>query len=83
MLRQFQRLVALFNARVDANPTLVEMAPSPHERVHPGILIHSSIPSPHKVAEKSLREIVHIHPVKDYSLHVSLAPQDCKLGKLY
>jgi len=74
-----QRLAAFFNARVDANPTLVEMAASPHEKVHPGIIIHPSIPSPHKVAEKSLREIAHLHPVKDYSIHATLAPQDCKV----
>ncbi|KAK0480318.1 hypothetical protein IW261DRAFT_128037 [Armillaria novae-zelandiae] len=57
------------------SPTLVEYRVSPHEGHVPGIHIHSSISPLHQVARVSLLEISH---TPDHSLHVVLAPQDCK-----
>ncbi|KAF7986718.1 hypothetical protein HWV62_20260 [Athelia sp. TMB] len=74
-----QRLAGVFNARLAANPGLVEMATSPHERTSDGLIIHHALKSPHAVADKSAREIAHLHPHKDYSMHVTCAPQDCKI----
>lgn len=64
---------------MEENLNLVETSPSPHERMHDGVMIKSSIPPPHEVAVAALREIAHFHPI-DHSMHVMLAPQDCKLG---
>ncbi|KAJ6577157.1 hypothetical protein B0H19DRAFT_931964 [Mycena capillaripes] len=72
-----ERLQAVFDKHVAANPNLVQVVLSPHERTIPGMVIHPDIPSPHKVAEQGLREIAHIHHI-DHSLHVILSPADCK-----
>ncbi|KZP22935.1 hypothetical protein FIBSPDRAFT_665193, partial [Athelia psychrophila] len=74
-----ESLTSIFNTRLAANPVLVEMAPSPHEKMSDGLILHRALPSPHKVADESKREIAHLHPWKDFSLHVTMAPQDCKL----
>ncbi|KAJ7178575.1 hypothetical protein C8R43DRAFT_973818 [Mycena crocata] len=72
-----QRLDAIFEKHVAANQTLVQVVTSPHERIHPGMVIHPDIASPHNDAEQALREIAHVHPA-DHSLHVVLSPADCK-----
>ncbi|KAJ7727326.1 hypothetical protein DFH07DRAFT_852051 [Mycena maculata] len=72
-----KRLEALFEKHATANPTLVEVVPSPHEKLDPGMVIHPDIPSPHKEADQAWREIAHIHAA-DHSLHVVLSPADCK-----
>jgi len=73
-----QRLTAIFARHASGNPGLVEMQVSPHERTHKAMMLPSSIKG-HKVAEHARREIAHMHPEKDFSLHVVLSPQDCKL----
>jgi len=73
-----EKIVAIFNKHAEANSNLVKVVISPHERTNNAMVIHPDIPSPHKVAERGLREIVHIHPY-DYSLHAILAPLDCQL----
>ncbi|KAH8109578.1 hypothetical protein DFH11DRAFT_1627033 [Phellopilus nigrolimitatus] len=75
-------LVQEFRSLVDANPDLVELQLSPHEKFSDAVVIHSSLKAPHRVAEAALREIVHYHNFKDFSMHVLLSPQDCKLGRL-
>ncbi|KAH7919517.1 hypothetical protein BV22DRAFT_1050994 [Leucogyrophana mollusca] len=74
-----ERLKAIFGKHAAANPDLLEIAVSPHERMHEAMVIKSSRPSPHKVADHAMREVAHYHPEIDYSLHVTLSPQDCKL----
>ncbi|EGN98947.1 hypothetical protein SERLA73DRAFT_181691 [Serpula lacrymans var. lacrymans S7.3] len=74
-----QPLLDIFNKLGKANPGLVEIANSRFEKHHDAIVIASSRPSPHKVADHARREITHIHQEKDFSLHAILAPQDCKL----
>ncbi|KAJ7475753.1 hypothetical protein FB451DRAFT_1366457 [Mycena latifolia] len=76
--RAMQRLVAILEKHAAANPMLVQMVPvSPHEILHPGMVIHPGVASPHKEADQVLREIAHVHSV-DHSLHVMLSPADCK-----
>jgi hypothetical protein len=77
-----QRLDAVFDKHAVANPTLVKIELSPHERTIPGMVIHPDIPSPHKDADQGLREIAHIHHI-DHSLHVILSPADSKTGALF
>ncbi|KIJ57873.1 hypothetical protein HYDPIDRAFT_120246 [Hydnomerulius pinastri MD-312] len=74
-----KKLDAIFAKRAKDNTHIVELAVSPHERMHDAMVVASSVVSPHKVADHALREIAHIHPEIDYSLHVTLSPQDCKL----
>ncbi|THH09302.1 hypothetical protein EW145_g2120 [Phellinidium pouzarii] len=73
-------LGAEFRAIATANADIVEVQVSPHERLGDALMIHKSIASPHAVAVAALREIAHYHKLKDFSLHVVLSPQDCKLG---
>ncbi|THG97956.1 hypothetical protein EW026_g4158 [Hermanssonia centrifuga] len=73
-----KRLDALVDRLLKENSHLVVAGRSPNERLHNGVLIHPDIPTPHGPAKASKREILHIHP-SDHSLHVVLAPQDCKL----
>ncbi|KAJ7158863.1 hypothetical protein C8R46DRAFT_1110605 [Mycena filopes] len=72
-----KRLDAIFEKHVEANPTLVQVVVSPHEKLDPGMVIHPDIASPHKDAVQALREIAHVHPA-DHSLHVVLSPADSK-----
>ncbi|KAI0784337.1 hypothetical protein C8Q75DRAFT_736212 [Abortiporus biennis] len=73
-----EKLDALFDQIVTLNPSLIQYATSPHERLHNGIVLHPSLPAPHPVASHALREVAHIHP-SDHSMHVVLAPKDCKI----
>jgi len=72
-----QRLDEMVKRLVASNPTIVAFETSPHETLNKGIMIHPSLPSPHKTAEIALREIAHVHPI-DHSMHIFMAPQDCK-----
>ncbi|KAI5119132.1 hypothetical protein M0805_005738 [Coniferiporia weirii] len=72
-------LAAEFRSIADANTHLVEVQVSPHERLGDAMVILASRPSPHAVATTARREIAHYHELKDFSMHVTLSPQDCKL----
>ncbi|KAL5485680.1 hypothetical protein ACEPAI_6721 [Sanghuangporus weigelae] len=72
-------LAGEFETIAESNPELVSVGHSPHENFGDALLVNNKVPSPHSVAEASWREIGHIHTQKDHSLHVTLAPQDCKL----
>ncbi|KAF9026058.1 hypothetical protein BDZ89DRAFT_988216 [Hymenopellis radicata] len=71
------QLDTLFKKHAEANPALVELTTSPHERHVKGMLVRSSI-VPHKTAATAWNEIGHVHP-PDHSMHVVLSPADCKL----
>ena len=64
-----------------ANPDLVKIALSPHEKQNDALIIHPDRPAPHRVATAAKREILHIHEGADWSMHCLLSPSDCKLGK--
>ncbi|KAJ7864798.1 hypothetical protein B0H14DRAFT_3602172 [Mycena olivaceomarginata] len=72
-----KRLEAVFEKHVAANPRLVQITLSPHEKTVPGMILHPDVPSPHQDAVQGLREIAHIHPI-DHSMHVILSPADSK-----
>ncbi|KAJ6607404.1 hypothetical protein B0H10DRAFT_2227936 [Mycena sp. CBHHK59/15] len=72
-----KRLDAIFAEHAAANPTLIQVVTSPHEKWNSGMVIHTDIPSPHKEADQAWREIAHVHPI-DHSLHAVLSPADCK-----
>jgi len=82
-----QRADAVMNQKIQnlipkyarANPDLITIALSPHEKQHDALVIHPDHPAPHRVATVALREILHVHEGTDYSLHCLLSPLDCKL----
>ncbi|GJE92835.1 hypothetical protein PsYK624_089930 [Phanerochaete sordida] len=74
----FKRLDELFERVVKLNPELLEYRRSPHEKINNGIVVKQAAPAAHDVLRMGLREVGHIHP-SDHSVHVILAPQDCKL----
>ena len=65
------------------NGRLVEMKLSPNEKRDDAMVVHRSLPLPNSAAKAAKGEIAHIHTFKDFSLHVVLAPLDCKLGKFF
>lgn len=81
MYRRPKRLIALFDVLSVANQDLVSIVPSRFERIHPALIINESLATPHVPAEKARREICHIRRGKDFSLHATMSPQDCKTGK--
>lgn len=74
-----KRLEEVFDKHAKTNSDLVEVTISPHEQAHDAIVIASARATPHAIAKHALREVAHFHHVKDYSMHMVLAPQDCKL----
>jgi len=76
MHEKIQKLIPKY-AR--ANPDLVKIALSPHEKQNDALVIHPDRPAPHRVATAAQREILHIHEGTDWSIHCLLSPLDCKL----
>lgn len=66
-----------FEALARRNEQLVEMRMSVHER-HTQALFVKSGREMHEVAKEMLGEVSHIHGTGDHSVHVVLAPSDCK-----
>ncbi|TFY55010.1 hypothetical protein EVG20_g9476 [Dentipellis fragilis] len=62
-----------------ANPGVIALDMSPHERIHQALVVAPALRSPHATANAALREIAHVHESTDGSLHVVLAPADCKI----
>lgn len=60
---------------------MVEVKASLLKRIGDSLSIHTTIPSPCPVAQSALRDIAHVHTMKDSSMHVVLSPQGCKLGE--
>lgn len=63
------------------HPSTTVLAPSVHEGRCEALFVHPEVPCP--VAEKAItdhrgREIGHVHPLIDCSLHALIAPRDCK-----
>lgn len=77
-MKKVQNLIKKYEK---ANPDLVRITLSPHEKQHDALVIHPNRPTPHRVAVTARREILHIHEGTDWSIHCFLSPLDCKLGK--
>lgn len=63
-----------------AHTDIIEVATSINEGNVPALMVHHSIPSPNPVVDREAREIAHIHEHADGSIHLALAPLDCKAG---
>ncbi|KAL1979823.1 hypothetical protein VTN96DRAFT_5083 [Rasamsonia emersonii] len=72
-----QKLIQSFAKLVDDNPSLIQFKPSVHEGHTESIFLADGVPAS-PIAEMMLREISHVHSTGDHSVHVVLAPQDCK-----
>jgi hypothetical protein len=77
-VKKIQNLIPKY---AKANPDLVKITLSPHEKQNDALVIHPDRPAPHRVATAARREIFHIHEGTDWSIHCLLSPLDCKLGK--
>ena len=78
-----QKINAAMRACANANPELIQIERSPNETQSPGMVIHPRLPTPHHAARAASREVGHVHSDCEYSMHLVLAPQDCKLGSLH
>ena len=76
-----QKVQKLIPKYAKANPSLVTITLSPHEKLNDALVIHPDRPAPHRVATAVRREILHIHEGTDWSIHCLLSPLDCKLGE--
>ncbi|EIW84084.1 hypothetical protein CONPUDRAFT_21818, partial [Coniophora puteana RWD-64-598 SS2] len=72
-------LVEAFDKIAADNAHLISVVPSRFERLHPAIVIGLSRTFVQKASHKARGEICHIHRGKDFSLHICMASQDCKL----
>ncbi|PWY73580.1 hypothetical protein BO70DRAFT_108267 [Aspergillus heteromorphus CBS 117.55] len=72
-----KRLDAEFYALVERNSQLVKLADSRLERHANAIFLADGVVG-NDAAGRMKGECAHIHRLKDYSLHVVLAPADCK-----
>ena len=77
-VKKIQNLIPKY---AKANPDLIKIELSPHEKQNDALVIHPDRPAPHRVATAARREIFHIHEGTDWSIHCLLSPLDCKLGK--
>jgi len=77
-VKKIQNLIPKYSS---ANPHLVGVALSPHEKQNDALVIHPDRPAPHRIAAAAQREILHIHEGTDWSIHCLLSPLDCKLGE--
>ncbi|PLB47948.1 hypothetical protein P170DRAFT_476601 [Aspergillus steynii IBT 23096] len=72
-----KKLVEEFESFATRNPHAVKLAPSVLELHADAIFVADGLASTFP-AQKTRREIAHIHRLKDGSVHVTLAPADCK-----
>lgn len=72
-----KKIVEEFESFAARNSHLVKLAPSGLELHADALFIADGLAST-LPAEKTKREIAHIHRLKDGSLHLTLAPADCK-----
>ncbi|MCJ1265400.1 hypothetical protein MMC22_005277 [Lobaria immixta] len=66
-----------FYALAKKNEKLIQLRPSAFEKHTQSMFVSDAI-QVSQIAAETLREISHIHSTGDHSIHVTLAPQDCK-----
>ncbi|KAL4931782.1 uncharacterized protein BDV17DRAFT_288366 [Aspergillus undulatus] len=71
------KLMAEYGAFLDRNAHLVNRVPSILERYTDAAHVCAAVPLT-PVAKEMKREICHVHGTSDHSVHVMLAPADCK-----
>jgi hypothetical protein len=62
------------------NKQIFKLSPSLHENHTDALFLADNVAGNEPIASGMLREIAHIHHTGDYSIHVGLSPQDCKIG---
>ncbi|KAE8147448.1 hypothetical protein BDV25DRAFT_132073 [Aspergillus avenaceus] len=72
-----KKLDADFYALASRNQHLIKLSPS-HVELHADAFFLADGLSPSPIAQQMKGEIAHIHHLKDFSLHLTLAPADCK-----
>ncbi|KIL83660.1 hypothetical protein FAVG1_13118 [Fusarium avenaceum] len=72
-----QELEEGFSSIVEANTGLVHFKPSAHEG-HTDAIFLNDDRKKNAIVQEMLGEITHIHATGDHSVHVILAPVDCK-----
>ncbi|KZT28977.1 hypothetical protein NEOLEDRAFT_1107583 [Neolentinus lepideus HHB14362 ss-1] len=72
-----QKIIQAFLQAAVDNIKRVEVAASLAEKAHAAMFVRG--PPPHAAAAQNKREIGHVHADVDYSMHLMLAPGDCKL----
>ncbi|KAL1987305.1 hypothetical protein VTN96DRAFT_4333 [Rasamsonia emersonii] len=73
-----EKLTAAFTSLYQQNQHLVKLSTSLHESNTEALFLADGVRGNEPVATDMLREISHIHGTGDYSVHVTLPPQDCK-----
>ncbi|RDW79325.1 uncharacterized protein DSM5745_06177 [Aspergillus mulundensis] len=72
-----EKFMATYASFLDRNARLLDRVPSILEKYTDAAHVASSIPLT-PVARQLKREICHVHGTSDHSVHVTLAPADCK-----
>ncbi|PKY01444.1 hypothetical protein P168DRAFT_284203 [Aspergillus campestris IBT 28561] len=73
-----EKLINGFTALAAQNPHLTKLAPSNLEAHADGLFVADGVVLPSARKQLLKGEIAHIHRMKDASVHVLLAPADCK-----
>ncbi|PLB34188.1 uncharacterized protein BDW47DRAFT_112666 [Aspergillus candidus] len=73
-----EKLINEFTALAAQNPHLTKLAPSNLEAHADGLFVADGVVLPGARKQLLKGEIAHIHRMKDASVHVLLAPADCK-----
>lgn len=71
-----------FTSFASRNIHLVKLAPSRLERHTEAFFLANSVPGT-KLAVRMNGEIAHVHGYGDFSVHVTLAPSDCKIPSFF
>lgn len=82
MLTILKELEEGFSSIVEANTELVHFKPSAHEG-HTDAIFLNEDRKKNAIVQEMLGEITHIHATGDHSVHVILAPLDCKSLVIY
>ncbi|KAL2001935.1 hypothetical protein VTN02DRAFT_951 [Thermoascus thermophilus] len=72
------KLTAAVRALYEANRHLLQLRPSVYEKHTEALFLADGVRGNNPAGEHSVGEVSHVHGTSDHSVHVTLAPQDCK-----
>lgn len=73
-----EKLTAAFRSLSKQNRHILKLAQSVYEKHTEALFLADGVTGNEPAGAHSVREISHIHGTSDHSVHVTLAPQDCK-----
>ncbi|KAL2007592.1 hypothetical protein VTN00DRAFT_9030 [Thermoascus crustaceus] len=73
-----QKLTTAIRSLYEQNKHLLKVGQSVYEKHTEALFLADSVTGNNPVGEHSVGEISHVHGTSDHSVHVTLAPQDCK-----